>query len=55
MAQRPGVPPAQIAEWAGHSIAVLLKLYAKCIGVLLKIYAKCFGGQDQMAKRPPRT
>lgn len=35
-----GVPPAQVAEWAGHSIAVLLKVYAKCIE-----------GQDETAKR----
>lgn len=34
------VPPAQVAEWAGHSVAVLLKVYAKCID-----------GQDQIAKR----
>jgi integrase len=35
-----GVPPAQVAEWAGHSVAVLLKVYARCIH-----------GQDQIAKR----
>jgi hypothetical protein len=35
-----GVPPAQVAEWAGHSISVLLKVYAKCIE-----------GQDETAKR----
>ena len=35
-----GIPPAQVAEWAGHSVAVLLKVYAKCID-----------GQDQIAKR----
>jgi len=29
-----------VAEWAGHSVAVLLKVYAKCID-----------GQDQIAKR----
>jgi integrase len=23
--------PAQVAEWAGHSVAVLLKVYAKCV------------------------
>jgi integrase len=23
--------PARVAEWAGHSIAVLLRVYAKCI------------------------
>ncbi len=44
LASRPGstagVPPAQVAEWAGHSVAVLLKVYAKCID-----------GQDQIAKR----
>lgn len=26
-----GVPPVQVAEWAGHSVAVLLKVYAKCL------------------------
>ena len=35
-----GVPPAQVAEWAGHSVAVLLRVYAKCID-----------GQDHIAKR----
>jgi integrase len=35
-----GVPPAQAAEWAGHSVTVLLKVYAKCID-----------GQDQIAKQ----
>lgn len=35
-----GVPPAQVAEWAGHSIEVLLAVYAKCLD-----------GQDQLAMR----
>jgi integrase len=35
-----GVPPAQVADWAGHSVSVLLKVYAKCIE-----------GQDETAKR----
>ena len=26
-----GVPPTQVAEWAGHSVHVLLKVCAKCI------------------------
>jgi integrase len=26
-----GVPATQVAEWAGHSVEVLLKIYAKCI------------------------
>jgi hypothetical protein len=35
-----GIPPAQVAEWAGHSVAVLLKIYAKRID-----------GQDHIARR----
>jgi hypothetical protein len=26
-----GVPPTTVAEWAGHSVEVLLKIYAKCL------------------------
>jgi integrase len=26
-----GVPPAQVAEWAGHSVDVLLRVYANCV------------------------
>lgn len=26
-----GVPPTLVAEWAGHSVQVLLRVYAKCI------------------------
>ncbi|MEV5408579.1 tyrosine-type recombinase/integrase [Thermopolyspora sp. NPDC052614] len=35
-----GVAPTQVAEWAGHSVQVLLRTYAKCIS-----------GQDEIAKR----
>jgi integrase len=35
-----GVPATQVAEWAGHSVAVLLRVYAKCIA-----------GQDVAARR----
>lgn len=35
-----GVPAPQVAEWAGHSVDVLLRIYAKCIV-----------GQDQVAKQ----
>ena len=34
-----GVPPTQVAEWAGHSVNVLLKVYAKCVY-----------GQDEVAR-----
>lgn len=26
-----GVPPTQVAEWAGHSVDVLFKIYAECV------------------------
>jgi hypothetical protein len=35
-----GVPPVQVTERAGHSVAVLLRIYAKCID-----------GQDQLNRR----
>lgn len=33
-----GVPATQVAEWAGHSVNVLLRVYAACVS-----------GQEQMA------
>lgn len=35
-----GVPATRVAEWAGHSVDVLLRVYAKCIA-----------GQQDEAKR----
>lgn len=35
-----GLPATQVAEWAGHSVNVLLRVYAKCIL-----------GQDEAAKQ----
>jgi integrase len=35
-----GVAPAQVAEWAGHTVDVLLRVYAKCVA-----------GQQDEAKR----
>ncbi|GEL19579.1 site-specific integrase [Pseudonocardia asaccharolytica] len=35
-----GIPATQVAEWAGHSVAVLLQ-----------IYAKCMAGQEDAARR----
>jgi integrase len=35
-----GIPAPQVAEWAGHSVDVLLRVYAKCIS-----------GQQHEAKR----
>jgi integrase len=35
-----GVPPAQVAEWAGNSVPVLLATYARCISGQLKDHQK---------------
>lgn len=35
-----GVPPTQVAKWAGHSVDVLLRTYASCLE-----------GHDELAKR----
>jgi len=35
-----GVYPTQVAEWAGHGVDVLLRIYARCVV-----------GQDELAKR----
>jgi integrase len=35
-----GVAATQVAEWAGHSVEMLLRVYAKCLD-----------GQDEIAKR----
>ena len=35
-----GVYPTQVAEWAGHGVDVLLRIYAQCVV-----------GQDELAKR----
>lgn len=35
-----GVALTQVADWAGHSVEILLRVYAKCLE-----------GQDEIAKR----
>lgn len=35
-----GVYPTQVAEWAGHGVDVLIRIYAKCVV-----------GRDELAKR----
>ncbi|MEU0397645.1 integrase [Streptomyces sp. NPDC006208] len=41
MAER-GIPPAQVAEWTGNSVPVLLATYAWCISGQLKDHQKSF-------------
>lgn len=36
-----GVPPTQVAEWAGHSVEVLLTIYAKCIHGRDRVWFAC--------------
>lgn len=36
-----GIPPTKVAEWAGHSVEILLKIYAKCLD----------GGEEDLRRR----
>ncbi|MBB5871984.1 integrase [Allocatelliglobosispora scoriae] len=40
-----GVPSTTVAEWAGHSVEILLKIYAKCLD----------GGEQQMFRQIQRA
>ncbi|MDT5026200.1 MAG: hypothetical protein QOE61_2626 [Micromonosporaceae bacterium] len=55
MAER-GVPPADVAEWAGHSVEILLKVYAKCLDggteLLRKRVQEALGGTPTLAEPP---
>jgi integrase len=31
-----GVPPTTVAEWAGHSVEVLFRIYAKCLAAVTR-------------------
>jgi hypothetical protein len=42
-----GIPPAQVAEWAGNSVPVLLATYARCIsGQLPDLKRRMEAGED---------
>lgn len=43
-----GVPPTQVAEWAGHSVA---EWAGHSVAVLLQVYAKCIAGQEEAARK----
>jgi integrase len=49
-----GVPPTDVAAWAGHSVEVLLKIYAKCLdggqGVLRQRVQVALGHPVESAK-----
>lgn len=42
-----GVPPAQVADWAGNSVPVLLAVYARCVsGQLADLKRRIENGGD---------
>ncbi|MFB7630429.1 tyrosine-type recombinase/integrase [Streptomyces sp. NPDC056149] len=45
-----GIPPAQVAEWAGNSVPVLLAIYARCIVGQLDDYLKRIEGVQDLPK-----
>ncbi|MFF8013298.1 hypothetical protein [Streptomyces sp. NPDC007929] len=49
-----GIPPAQVAEWAGNSVPVLLATYARCItGQLAELQQRIEGPQRLPAGPAP--
>jgi hypothetical protein len=42
-----GVPPTTVAEWTGHSVEVLLRIYAKCLdgsdALIRQVSRRCSG------------
>ncbi|GAA3750783.1 hypothetical protein [Streptomyces tremellae] len=45
-----GIPPAQVAEWAGNSVPVLLAICARCIVGQLDNYLKRVEGVQDLPK-----
>ncbi|MFC9395007.1 tyrosine-type recombinase/integrase [Streptomyces sp. NPDC057027] len=49
-----GIPPAQVAEWAGNSVPVLLSTYARCIvGQIAELQQRIEGPQLLPSPVPP--
>ncbi|MFJ3905741.1 hypothetical protein [Streptomyces sp. NPDC090025] len=49
-----GIPPAQVAEWAGNSVPVLLSTYARCItGQIAELQQRIEGPQTLPAVAAP--
>ncbi|WP_223268039.1 integrase [Streptosporangium nondiastaticum] len=43
-----GIPPAQVTEWAGNSVPVLLATYARCVTGQLADLQKRIEGPQQL-------
>ena len=46
-----GVPPTEIAAWAGHSVEMLLRVYARCVAGLEDVWI----ARMEATLRPPGT
>jgi integrase len=46
-----GVPPTEIAAWAGHSVEMLLRVYARCVAGLEDVWIS----RMEATLRPPAT
>ena len=44
-----GVPPTEIAAWAGHSVEMLLRVYARCVAGLEDLWIS----RMESTLRPP--
>ncbi|MFJ6553418.1 hypothetical protein ACIQNT_14360 [Streptomyces luteogriseus] len=47
-----GIPPAQVAEWAGNSVAVLLATYARCVEGQLPDLKRRLEAAGDLPERP---
>jgi hypothetical protein len=47
-----GIPPAQVAEWAGNGVPVLLATYARCISGQLKDHQRRIEAGRRSLTRP---
>ncbi|MFE2018392.1 hypothetical protein ACFW9O_10170 [Streptomyces sp. NPDC059499] len=47
-----GVPPAQVAEWAGNSVPVLLAVYARCVSRQLSELKKRMEAGEDLPELP---
>ncbi|MFG1671296.1 hypothetical protein [Streptomyces sp. Y7] len=47
-----GIPPAQVADWAGNSVAVLLATYARCIEGQLPDLKRRLEAAGDLPERP---
>ncbi|MGW0915841.1 tyrosine-type recombinase/integrase [Streptomyces sp. NPDC002784] len=48
-----GIPPAQVAEWAGNSVAVLLATYARCVDGQLPDLKRRLEAAGDLPELPP--